>query len=176
MVNLSAKDSINLEQISTCLRGLQMLVQKNVMPFVKVVAGSHQMLGKDGSVTLQFYDEMGNPVGVKGRSLENIVLKNSEGEEINVTAGAILDENAGKVIVNLNDQIDDSIIRGNFQVQIMLHAPRGLKKTVTSSDYVHIQTTISPQEFSYSMGQSDDASLAQAKGKWAYPARASFEE
>ena len=43
---------------------------------------------------------MGNPVGVKGRSLEGVTMKSADGEtEIDLTYSAVLDEKAGKVMI-----------------------------------------------------------------------------
>jgi len=62
--------------------GLNMIIGQNAYPFVKVVTGDKLMLGENGSITLQFYDAMGNPVGMDGRQLVSVELYYLDGIQI----------------------------------------------------------------------------------------------
>ena len=64
---MKASASTCVKQAAISLRALDVIVNESQFSFIRVVAGETQILGLEGSITLQYFDAMGNPVGVKGR-------------------------------------------------------------------------------------------------------------
>ena len=100
-------------------------------------------------------------------------MKSADGEtEIDLTYSAVLDEKAGKVMIQ-TEKVEN---RGNYKVAIELRGNRGLRKTMVTGDYVKVQTNIVMKDVSYSIGESSDEAKAENKGRWRYPNKAAFED
>lgn len=66
----AASHSENLRQALVSIKAAQTIISTNSMPFTRVVVGETQMIGdSNGSVTVQFLNILGNPIGIKGRKL-----------------------------------------------------------------------------------------------------------
>ena len=119
LMKISASKCVKQAAIS--LRALDVIVNESQFSFIKVVAGETQILGLESSITLQFFDMMGNPVGVKGRELTSAELYYFDEGSVDVSETSSLDANAGKVVIKLNNSENNYDLRhGAFQIQVTL--------------------------------------------------------
>ena len=100
----------------------------------------------NGSLTVQFFDIMGNPIGVKGRKLSTAKLAYISADAIDATSAATLDENAGKVTIKLG-KLTDSVSRGVFYPQVTLKDEQGDNMSFKTAEFVTVQTTVSFAHF-----------------------------
>ena len=139
------------------------------MPFARVVAGESHMIDSNGSVTVQFFDIMGNPIGVKGRKLSSAKLVYINLEYVDATAVATLDDNAGKVTIKLAKSLDLS--RGAFYPHINLIDDKGTIFGFKTFESVTLQTEAVFKKFSYSITTDEEHST---EGKeWTHPTHVS---
>ena len=148
--------STTVSQAATSIKALNMMVGTNAFPFAKVVAGETQQLGSNGSVTLQLFDAMSNPIGVKGRSLSSVSLYTTgDGDSIDVTKSSTIDENAGKITINLKSDME-KLTHGAFNVRISLKDSKKKTVTIHSAENVKIQTAVAFTNFSHKISTHKD--------------------
>ena len=131
------------------------------------------MIGNsNGSMTVQFFDIMGNPIGVKGRKLSAAKLVYISGDTVDATSVATLDENAGKVTIKLG-KLADKVTRGVFYPQLTLTDKKGDNLSFKTTEHVTMQTTVSFLHFLYKITDSEWEHTTQGSKKWEHPAQIS---
>lgn len=153
---------------SLLIEALNTIVSQKNFPFVKIVAGDKHMLGESGSITLLFFDAMGNPVGVKGRKLVSVHLNYFNGKSIEVTKASSLDESAGKLIVKIDE--NSGVVRGSFSIEVELSNENGKTSRLKTAEAVQIRTKVNHKEFAYELTSEKTSvhNLKTAKS-WIFP-------
>ena len=96
----------------------------------------------NGSVTVQFLNILGNPIGVKGRTLSAATLKyiGSNNEAIDAMSVSSFDDNAGKATMKVGKL---ELRRGAFYPQITLTDNEKSNMSFRTANMVTVQTTVS---------------------------------
>ena len=113
----AASHSQNLRQALVSIKAAQTIINTNSMPFTRVVVGETQMIGdSNGSVTVQFLNILGNPIGVKGRKLTaaKLFYFGAGNDAVDALSVSTFDENAGKATIKIGKLTDGSLRRGAF--------------------------------------------------------------
>lgn len=87
------------------------------MPFTRVVVGETLMIGdSNGSVTVQFLNILGNPIGVKGRKLtaSKLYYIGADTDTVDALSVSSFDENAGKATIKIGKLTGQQVRRGAF--------------------------------------------------------------
>lgn len=122
-----AESSEDLGQIVDSLKALDILVAKNKLPFISVVEGQTLELGSEGSITLQFFNQYGDPVSVKGRSIKqaelDYTIKTEDDDSyLDVTDLTTLEESTGKIQIQIKegDENTKALRKGACKINIAL--------------------------------------------------------
>ena len=122
-----AETSEDMGQITDSLKALEILVAKNKLPFIQVVEGQTLELGGEGSITLQFLNQYGDPVSVRGRTIKQVELdytiKTEDGDSyVDVTDLTTLDESSGKMQIQIKEGVKNTkaIRKGACKINVAL--------------------------------------------------------
>jgi len=107
------------------------------------------MLGENGSITVLFYDSMGNPLSMKGGKLVSVHLNYINGKSIQVTKTSSLDGFAGRLIVKIDE--NSGVVRGSFNIEVEISNEGGITSKLKTAEAVRVMTKVNHKEFAYEL-------------------------
>lgn len=166
---VKANASSSVEQASLAMKALGHLMANQAEPFLKVVAGNSLMIGESGSLTLQFFDALDNPINVKDRSLASVaMIHTDDGTAVDLTSSATLDAASGRVKISIDAK--SLLGRGTYGIEVKLNGKSSEK--LRAKEMVRIMTKLEMKNFSFEVAAKGGASKELISGelkKYSYP-------